>query len=232
MELLITKILDYIDNNYHQKNIEKELKKINLKIVIDVGAHKGEFLNSILRLNKKIKIFSFEPQKKIFFYLRSKFKKKKNVFTFNNAMSDKSGTKLLKINIKSSTSTFSDYNQDSYWKKFKDLVLTGFNSSSILGTEKVKVSTLDKFCNKKKLHKIDLLKIDTEGHELDVLKGAEKILKNKVQYILIEFHFSRIYKKYNKDKIEKILKKNNFYLLKKFKFPFLTFEDRLYKKLV
>ena len=43
-------------------------------------------------------------------------------------------------------------------------------------------------------------------------------------------HFSKIYKNYNKNKIEKILKKNNFYLIKKFKFPFLTFEDRIYKK--
>ena len=75
-----------------------------------------------------------------------------------------------------------------------------------------------------------MLKIDTEGHEAEVLQGAKKLLKKNVKYILIEFHFSKIYKNYNKNKIEKILKKNNFYLIKKFKFPFLTFEDRIYKK--
>ncbi len=230
MEFLITKILDYIDKNYHQKKINIELKKINLKIVIDVGAHKGEFLNSILQLNKRLKIFSFEPQKKIFSFLQSRFKNKKNVFTFNKGMSSKSGSKFLKINIKSSTSTFSDYNRHSYWKKFKDFILTGFNSSSTLCSEIVKVTTLDKFCSQKKLHKIDLLKIDTEGHEHDVLQGAKKKLKNDIRYILIEFHFSNIYKKYDKNKIEKILKENNFHLLKRFKFPFLAFEDRIYKK--
>ena len=76
-----------------------------------------------------------------------------------------------------------------------------------------------------------MLKIDTEGHELEVLNGAKKTLNNKIKYILIEFHFSKIYKKYNRSKIEKVLKKNNFVLVKKFKFPFLTFEDRLYKKI-
>ncbi len=33
-----------------------------------------------------------------------------------------------------------------------------------------------------------------------------------------------------KNFFEKKLKKNNFKIIKKFKFPFLTFEDRIYKK--
>ena len=56
------------------------------------------------------------------------------------------------------------------------------------------------------------------------------MLKKGIKYILIEFHFSKIYKNYSRIKIEKILKKNNFEIVKKFKFPFLTFEDRIYKK--
>ena len=83
---------------------------------------------------------------------------------------------------------------------------------------------------KKNIKSIDLLKIDTEGHEAEVLKGANRILKKSIKYILIEFHFSNIYKNYNRMKIEKILKENNFEMVKKFKFPFLTFEDRIYKK--
>ena len=87
------------------------------------------------------------------------------------------------------------------------------------------------FLKKKKIKNIDLLKIDTEGHEAKILQGAKKVLKKKIRYILIEVHFSKIYSRYNKKKIEKILKKNNFILIKKFKFPFLTFEDRIYKKI-
>ena len=79
---------------------------------------------------------------------------------------------------------------------------------------------------------VDLIKIDTEGHEAEVLEGANKMLQKKIKYILIEFHFSKIYKNYNISKIEQILKKNNFKIIKKFKFPLLTFEDRIYKKSV
>ena len=83
---------------------------------------------------------------------------------------------------------------------------------------------------KKNIKNIDLLKIDTEGHEFEVLLGAKNLLKNDIKYILIEIHLSKIYKNYNKNSIERILKNNNFFLIKKFKFPFLLFEDRIYKK--
>ena len=146
------------------------------------------------------------------------------------AISNISKNKKLNINIKTSTSTFSDYNEESYWKKTKDFLLTGFNNSSIINSEIVQSITLDNFCKKKIIKNIDLLKIDTEGHEFEVLLGAKNLLKKDIRYILIEFHFSKIYKDYDKNKIEKILKKNNFVLIKKFKFPFLTFEDRIYEK--
>ena len=55
------------------------------------------------------------------------------------------------------------------------------------------------------------------------------INKNKVKYLLIEIHSSKMYKNYSKNKIEEFLKKNNFILLKTFKFPFHPFVDNLYK---
>ena len=108
----------------------------------------------------------------------------------------------------------------------------GFNKSSFVKSEIVNVVTIDNFWKKNNIKNIDLLKIDTEGHEAEVLEGANKMLQKKIKYILIEFHFSKIYKNYNISKIEQILKKNNFKIIKKFKFPLLTFEDRIYKKSV
>ena len=78
-------------------------------------------------------------------------------------------------------------------------------------------------------NKIDLLKIDTEGHELEVLKSGIKTL-SKVKFILIEFRLNDMYLNYSSIKIHNFLKQNNFKLLKKFKFPFITMEDRIYKK--
>ena len=62
--MFFEKFINIIDK-YHQKRIINYLKKLNLKYFIDVGAHKGEFLSYISTLNYK-KIYSFEPQKKIF----------------------------------------------------------------------------------------------------------------------------------------------------------------------
>ena len=75
-----------------------------------------------------------------------------------------------------------------------------------------------------------MLKLDTEGHELKILMGSKNLLKkNLVKYLLIEINNSKMYKNYDKKKIFNFLKKNNFVLVKKFKFPFHPFTDSLYK---
>ncbi len=231
MEYIITKLIDFIDKFYHQKKINKFLINFNLKYVIDIGSHKGEFIDSIIDINNKLKIYAVEPQSKIFKKLQNKYKNTKKINLFKCAISNKNGKKNLKINIKSSTSSFSNYNKDSKWRKLKEFLLNGFGKSSFINLEKVNTITLDKFCKKNKISKIDLLKIDTEGHEREVLEGGKKVLKNKTEYVLIEFHLSKIYQNYNFQKIDKILKNKKFKLIKKFKFPFLAFEDRIYKKI-
>ena len=91
----------------------------------------------------------------------------------------------------------------------------------------IKTINLKDFFKKKNLKRVDLIKIDTEGHEFEVLIG----LGNKIKIVkafLIEFHDNKTYQNYNYKKIENLLKKNNFLLKKRIKFPFTTWEDRLY----
>ena len=151
----------------------------NLKYVIDIGSHKGEFIDSIIDINNKLKIYAVEPQSEIFKKLQDKYKNTKKINLFKCAISNKNGKKNLKINIKSSTSSFSNYNKDSKWRKLKEFLLNGFGKSSFINLEIVNTITLDKFCKKNKISKIDLLKIDTEGHEREVLEGGKKVLKKK-----------------------------------------------------
>jgi hypothetical protein len=70
---------------------------------------------------------------------------------------------------------------------------------------------LDDALNKREI--VDLLKLDVEGYELEVLKGAEKILPN-TKIIMAEVWFSESYKNapYFSD-IDEYLRKNNFVLL-------------------
>jgi len=228
METIITFLIDFIDKYYHQKKIFNFLKDFNIKIIFDVGAHKGEFLKVIKKIKNYKKIYSFEPQKKIYKNLNILAVENK-IFCLNLALGKNNETKNLKINKKSSTSTFSEINNLSLWYKIKSFIVSGSNKSSFICEEQVDVITLDDFCNNHKISDIDLLKIDTEGHEKEVLEGASNLIKEKkIKYILLEFHLSKMYKNYCIEDLEKFLDNYNFKLLKKYKFPFLSFEDRIY----
>jgi hypothetical protein len=59
----------------------------------------------------------------------------------------------------------------------------------------VLVTTLDQYCQEKGIHFINLLKIDTQGYDLEVLKGAKGLLQsNRIQLIFMEVNFANIYK--------------------------------------
>ena len=93
----------------------------------------------------------------------------------------------------------------------------------------MKTLTLNEIFLLNKINKIDLIKIDTEGHELEVLRGSTEIMK-KLKFILIEFRNDRVFLNYDGRKIHEFLLKYNFQLIKTFKFPFTTWEDRVYKR--
>ena len=97
----------------------------------------------------------------------------------------------------------------------------------IVKKPKIKTKKLFTIIKLNKIKKIDLLKVDTEGHEFEVLKGIERAIKN-IRYILIEFHNDKIYLSYNPKKIHNHLIKNNFVLKNICKFPFTGWEDRFY----
>ena len=92
---------------------------------------------------------------------------------------------------------------------------------------------VDNFFNENKINTIHILKIDTEGFELNVIKGAKETL-HKTKIIIIEFQLNDMYLDYDPKKIENFLMINNFVLVKSLKFPFMRYEDRVYinKKII
>ena len=224
--MIIEKLLMFLEKNIHQKRISKFLQNRSIKTIIDVGAHKGEFAQNALQIESVNKIIAFEPQKKIFSLLKEKFSDNDKVVLNNFALSEKVEKRIMKINKMTATSTLNhEINNDSLYFKFKSFLL--YQKNSIIDEEEINTTTFDAFFNGEIFDENTLLKIDTEGYELKVLKGSNRKIK-EIKYVLIENQFSRMYKNVNFKDCHQFLESKNFRLLKKFRFPTFHYEDRLY----
>jgi len=119
MEKFILLIIELIRNYYHQPRILHYLKKINVKIAFDIGTHKGETIDYFLKIPKIKKIYCFEPQEKIFSFLKERYKNYNKIIINKTALSSNNTRKYFYINKLSLTSTFSKTNTNSLWFKIK-----------------------------------------------------------------------------------------------------------------
>ena len=125
------------------------------------------------------KVYSFEPLKENISYLKHLIKD--NVKIFNYALSNKN--KFAYIHIPKINFNF-------------DYALATLNYKNItnfkeLKRVKIKVKKFDQlFFNTHSSKNIDFIKIDVEGHELEVLKGMSKFLKKSKPIFLIEIEKS------------------------------------------
>ena len=169
------KFVDRFLMNDFSKDIVENIKKTNKKIIVlDVGCYLGNFSRRLLEEfdNKNIPsnfiLFDANPNLKIddFSYHKIAFsntKSEKEFFLNNLIPSSGSSLKDLVIN-------------DSLWNFSRRLVM--FSRKNFFTTIKVVTETLDNFCKKDGIKSIDVLKIDVEGSEFDILKGANKTLKH------------------------------------------------------
>lgn len=227
MKFIFLFLYNFIENNYHLKRIEKFFfSNVALKkpIIFDVGSHKGKMTHLFLKIYKDANFYCFEPNK-IFNKRIRKISKK--IKLFNYALGKKKEVRKLYLNNIDLTNSLSIINNNSFYLKIKNFIIKNQKKKI---SKVVKVTTLKNFCNKHKIKKIDLLKIDVEGYEYKVLLGANTFIKN-INYIILEIQKNDMYKNYSIVKIEKYLKKNNFKLIKNFRFPLMFFQDRVYKKI-
>ena len=110
---LIEKIFNPL-SSFHHKRISRYLCELDIEKIIDIGAHKGEFLEKMLKIDKVNSFYAFEPQKNIFNELSEKFSKNKKVTLFDYAMDEEITKKKIKINKLSMTSSLAEINENSY----------------------------------------------------------------------------------------------------------------------
>ena len=114
---LIEKIINPL-STFHHKTISRYLCKLDIEKFIDIGAHKGDFLEKMLKIEKINSFYAFEPQNNIFKLLNEKFSKNKKVTLFNCAMDKEISNKKLKINKISMKSSLAEVNENSLYLKF------------------------------------------------------------------------------------------------------------------
>ena len=223
--LLIEKIF-YPLSIFHHKRIFMYLHKLDIDKIIDIGSHRGEFLEKMLEIEKIDTFYAFEPQKDIFDYLYKKFSSNKKINLFNYAMDREISQKKLKINELSMTSSLAEINEKSLYLKLKNFLT--FSKSNFIGEYMVETNTIDNVFKDVNLKKT-LLKIDVEGFEMNVIQGSQTKLK-EIPFLLLENQFGNHYKNNDFKDIKDFLLKQNFVILKKFVFPTLHYQDVLFKR--
>ena len=231
MKFLVLSFLNLFDFFYKKKLLAKlkEFIGLDIDVFFDVGAHKGETINLIIKHFNVNKTYAFEPLENNLIKLKKntlKYKfKGKHIECFNFALGEKKGIKYIKEMNESSSSTFNQINQESKYFKRKNLFLNFSNKKSFYLEKKVSIEKAKDIVIKYQINKIDFLKIDTEGYELNVLNGFEEQLEN-INIILFEHHYDLMIKKnYTFRDINDLLNKKGFIQTAKFKMPFRkTFE--------
>jgi FkbM family methyltransferase len=138
---------------------------------IDIGCHTGVFLDEIIKFSPVGSHFAFEPIPSLFLELSEKFSTNEKVTISNVAASDKSGEVSFQHVV--SNPGYSGLKRRRYDRE-NEIVQEITVKSELLDN----VVPLDV--------KIDLIKIDVEGAEFQVLRGASKILKRSNPVLIFE----------------------------------------------
>ena len=167
-----------------------KVNKVEKIIILDIGAHKGESVKFFSSLYYKPIIYAFEPSKISFAALKHAVHKipDNEISIYQIGIGDQEILTDFFESILSETSTFIQPNINSRYLKRKNRILLQSHGNSFNSTT-ARLTTVDAFVSENYIDRIDIMKIDVEGYELQVLLGAEKTLREgKVRIIQFERH--------------------------------------------
>jgi FkbM family methyltransferase len=158
------------------KTIAKFVESLQIKevVAVDIGANLGEWSGNLLREIPTAQIYAFEPSKEAFTNLELRFKDVDSIKCVNLGVGSQNGEVFLYADKSASG--------------LASLTKRRVNHHGIVFDykEKINVLTLDTWLTSKNFLRPNIIKIDIEGHELDVLLGAREALRF-VQICQFEF---------------------------------------------
>jgi FkbM family methyltransferase len=148
----------------------------NPGVILDVGANVGETAKRFAKEFRDRTVYAFEPHPETYKALERNIRGL-SVVPIQVALNSTSGEKQLFTYQNSALNSLSE--QTPFSERF------GLSGKAIL----TRTTTIDTFCTEQQIDRIHILKIDTEGHDLNVLRGASKALsRGAVDFILFEFN--------------------------------------------
>ena len=146
-----------------------------------------------MKIRSQAQITSFEPNPSLFQFLTNKYQGIKNMTLVNKGVSYANQILTFYINKLDLTSSFEPLNPDSKYLAKKAQAL-GVKPTEII-SEQIEIETiaLRDYIEEQAIKHIDLLKIDTEGHELKCLTGLFPLKTCQIDRIQIENHQDDMY---------------------------------------
>jgi FkbM family methyltransferase len=161
-------------------DMERFLPEGARPLILDVGANTGQSVKRYRRVFPSAIIHSFEPSQRIFDQLKTNVAGQEDVFTWNCGVGSAAGKQTFLENTHSDMSSFLELSKTGWGKIVKESV--------------VDVTTVDQFMADHQIHRVDILKSDTQGYDFEVIKGAEHAMRrNAIGLLYFEFIFSEMY---------------------------------------
>jgi len=189
---LIANTTGILEKLFFEPKLQKELQKLmngqRELLIIDVGANRGQSIRLFNKLFLSPLIYAFEPSEEVFSKLERNCRGLQNVRLYRLGLGATIGTATFYQSALDETSSFVYPNTKSSYFRFKKLALLS-KKRNIFREVHAQMVTLDSFIGSSNIPKVDLLKIDVEGLELEVLKGATNCLEaGIVTFIQFERH--------------------------------------------
>lgn len=161
-------------------DIRATLRQTQRPIVLDVGANTGQSVVLFRQWLPECQIHCFEPGESAYQQLERNTAGFSDLHLNRVGVGATAGVRRLLENEHSDMSSFLQ-SGDQGW-------------GTITREYDVPLITLDDYCSEMGIGRVDLLKSDTQGYELEVLKGAEGLLRDgRVVLVYIEVTFSVLY---------------------------------------
>jgi FkbM family methyltransferase len=153
--------------------------------MVDVGCRWG-FADSWEQLGDRCRAIGFEPDEDECERLRQHYQDRPSVEIVAHALGSKPGPAMLYITREPACS--------SLYRPIDDIVdrHPRLEPQRLAARQQIELTTLDSWCQHHGVDRVDYMKLDTQGSELDVLRGATRTLE-RVLVVQTEVEFNRMY---------------------------------------